>query len=40
VQGGAGHYGVFAGSRWEREIYPQLRDVIRTGPDVAGMLID
>jgi polyhydroxyalkanoate depolymerase len=31
VQGGVGHYGVFAGSRWEREIYPQLRDVIRAG---------
>ena len=28
VQTGAGHYGVFAGRRWEREIYPILRDVI------------
>jgi poly(3-hydroxybutyrate) depolymerase len=28
LQEGAGHYGVFAGSRWEREIYPVLRDVV------------
>jgi poly(3-hydroxybutyrate) depolymerase len=25
---GAGHYGVFSGSRWEREIYPLLRTMI------------
>ena len=28
VQPGAGHYGVFAGRRWETQIYPVLRDVI------------
>ena len=28
VQPGAGHYGVFAGRRWETQIYPLLRDVI------------
>ena len=29
VQIGAGHYGVFNGGRWQREIYPQLRSVIQ-----------
>jgi polyhydroxyalkanoate depolymerase len=29
VQVGAGHYGVFNGSRWRTEIYPQLRSVIQ-----------
>jgi polyhydroxyalkanoate depolymerase len=29
VQIGAGHYGVFNGSRWQREIYPQLRSLIQ-----------
>ena len=28
VQAGVGHYGVFAGSTFEREIYPQIRDFI------------
>jgi poly(3-hydroxybutyrate) depolymerase len=28
VQPGVGHYGVFAGRRWETQIYPVLRDVI------------
>jgi poly(3-hydroxybutyrate) depolymerase len=28
VQAGAGHYGVFSGSRWEAEIYPVVRDII------------
>ena len=28
VQPGAGQYGVFAGRRWETQIYPLLRDVI------------
>ncbi len=28
VQTGVGHYGVFSGRRWSREIYPLLRDVI------------
>jgi poly(3-hydroxybutyrate) depolymerase len=30
VQIGAGHYGVFSGKRWEREIYPVVRSVIHT----------
>lgn len=29
VQAGVGHYGVFSGRRWQREIYPVLRDVIQ-----------
>jgi polyhydroxyalkanoate depolymerase len=28
VQTGVGHYGVFAGRRWEKEIYPLCRDFI------------
>jgi poly(3-hydroxybutyrate) depolymerase len=28
VQPGAGHYGVFAGRRWQTQTYPVLRDVI------------
>lgn len=28
VQAGVGHYGVFSGRRWQRHIYPVLRDVI------------
>jgi poly(3-hydroxybutyrate) depolymerase len=28
LQQGAGHYGVFAGSRWEDEIYPVVRSFI------------
>jgi poly(3-hydroxybutyrate) depolymerase len=28
VQPGAGHYGVFAGRRWQPQTYPVLRDVI------------
>jgi polyhydroxyalkanoate depolymerase len=30
VQAGAGHYGVFSGKRWTGQIYPILRDVIRS----------
>ena len=29
VQTGVGHYGVFAGQRWENEIYPLVREVIQ-----------
>ncbi|MGE4483046.1 polyhydroxyalkanoate depolymerase [Acidocella sp.] len=29
VQTGVGHYGVFAGRRWENEIYPLVREVIQ-----------
>ncbi len=28
LQSGAGHYGVFSGSRWAREIYPRVRAMI------------
>jgi poly(3-hydroxybutyrate) depolymerase len=28
LQTGVGHYGVFSGSHWVREIYPQVRAVI------------
>ena len=28
LQLGVGHYGVFSGSRWANEIYPQLREII------------
>jgi len=28
VQAGVGHYGVFSGKRWERQVYPTVRDVI------------
>lgn len=28
VQTGVGHYGVFSGRRWQREIYPRVRDLI------------
>jgi len=30
VQAGVGHYGVFSGRRWEREIYPILKQMIQT----------
>jgi polyhydroxyalkanoate depolymerase len=30
VQPGAGHYGVFSGSKWKNNIYPIVRDVIQT----------
>ena len=28
VQTGAGHYGVFSGSKWNQQIYPRVRDMI------------
>lgn len=28
LQGGVGHYGVFSGSRWAREVYPRVRAMI------------
>lgn len=28
LQLGVGHYGVFSGSRWERQIYPQVRNMV------------
>jgi len=28
MQAGVGHYGVFSGSRWEKQIYPILKNVI------------
>jgi polyhydroxyalkanoate depolymerase len=29
VQAGVGHYGVFSGSRWQTQIYPLVKDIIR-----------
>jgi len=29
LQAGVGHYGVFSGKRWEREIYPVFREMVR-----------
>ena len=29
LQAGAGHYGVFAGKRWDQQIYPQVRNFIQ-----------
>ncbi len=28
LQPGAGHYGIFSGSRWERQVYPQVRNMV------------
>ena len=33
LQAGVGHYGVFSGSRWERETYPLLRTMILATSD-------
>jgi len=30
LQPGVGHYGVFSGSLWEAEVYPVVREFIRT----------
>jgi poly(3-hydroxybutyrate) depolymerase len=30
LQTGVGHYGVFSGRRWEREVYPKVRQMIQT----------
>ncbi len=30
LQSGVGHYGVFSGSRWTREVYPRVRAMIQT----------
>ena len=35
VQVGVGHYGVFSGSKWNRQIYPRLRDVIHAAEELA-----
>jgi len=32
-QSGVGHYGVFSGTRWEQEIYPVVRNFIRSNED-------
>jgi poly(3-hydroxybutyrate) depolymerase len=29
LQTGVGHYGVFSGSRWTREVYPKVRQIIQ-----------
>ena len=28
LQPGVGHYGVFSGSKWEKQVYPQVRNII------------
>lgn len=28
LQPGVGHYGIFSGSRWERQVYPQVRNLV------------
>ncbi len=28
LQPGVGHYGVFSGSRWEKQVYPQVRNLV------------
>jgi poly(3-hydroxybutyrate) depolymerase len=28
LQPGVGHYGVFSGSKWERQVYPQVRNIV------------
>lgn len=28
LQPGVGHYGIFAGSKWEKQIYPQVRNLV------------
>jgi polyhydroxyalkanoate depolymerase len=28
LQAGVGHYGVFAGRRWEAQVYPQVKNTI------------
>lgn len=37
LQTGVGHYGVFSGKRWAREIYPRLREMIEFTTDVASL---
>jgi poly(3-hydroxybutyrate) depolymerase len=32
LQAGVGHYGVFSGTRWERQIYPIVRNFILSNP--------
>ena len=33
LQTGVGHYGVFSGKRWAREIYPRVREMIEFTTD-------
>ncbi|RYG30575.1 MAG: polyhydroxyalkanoate depolymerase, partial [Burkholderiales bacterium] len=28
LQPGVGHYGVFSGSKWEQQVYPQVRNIV------------
>jgi poly(3-hydroxybutyrate) depolymerase len=39
LQEGAGHYGVFAGSRWENEIYPAIRSFIASSQDARAATV-
>jgi poly(3-hydroxybutyrate) depolymerase len=38
VQADVGHYGVFSGSHWEREVYPIIREVIREADAAAAVV--
>jgi len=33
---GAGHYGIFSGRRWRAQVYPQVRDFIRSARDASS----
>ncbi|MRD47485.1 polyhydroxyalkanoate depolymerase [Caenimonas koreensis] len=33
MQTGVGHYGVFSGRRWNRHIYPRLRDIVHSASE-------
>jgi poly-beta-hydroxyalkanoate depolymerase len=28
MQAGVGHYGIFSGKRWEKQVYPLVKNVI------------
>jgi poly(3-hydroxybutyrate) depolymerase len=38
IQPGVGHYGVFSGSRWENEIYPIIRALIKKNQAAFGLI--
>ena len=39
LQTGVGHYGVFSGKRWAREIYPRVREMIEMTTDRPPMTV-
>ncbi|MBV9548464.1 MAG: polyhydroxyalkanoate depolymerase [Alphaproteobacteria bacterium] len=36
VQAGVGHYGIFAGSRWQMQVYPMVRNIILASENITG----